>query len=238
MKTVAIIQARLGSKRLPEKILEQLDGRSMLEQIVRRCNAADRVDEVAVAVPAWEVEKIFNATGIACHGGPEDDVLTRLLDVAIRLKADKMVRVTADNALVDPDLMDQMIGFSDKAPIVTNTIPRTYPNGMDLEVWDVAWMRDTLSPALHKEDREWFYSWCVDNLGDHAFNKVMSDYPKAYKYRLTVDYEEDMDVIRKIYEAQAGAIWTTKTIITWLDAHPVVRLLNLKYAKEMGDRPK
>jgi len=78
MKPLAVIQARLGSTRLPKKILMNVAGRTMLERCVERCEQAKNVTSVVAAVPEHQVEEIFNFSGVAAHGGPEADTLSRI----------------------------------------------------------------------------------------------------------------------------------------------------------------
>lgn len=233
VKILAVVQARLRSDRLPKKIIAKLGNSTVLEQIQRRVKASD-VDVVLTAAPVADVEEIYAATGIAAFGGPEEDLLTRLLDAAKSVRADKMVRVTADCPLVDPSLIDRMLHYVDKAPIVTNTHPwRTFPNGMDLEIYDVGWL-ENLSENIPSDKLEYFYEWCTKNLATHAFFTVLNKASNLSMYRLTLDYPEDMEVIEAVYKAQGNEIWDTATIVGWLSTHSTVMMKNMKYNKETG----
>lgn len=237
MRTVIAIQARLSSERMPRKILADICGRPMLSHIVRRCRAVQNAEAVAIACPEGDQGPIFSATGVRPITGPEHDLLTRLLNVADDLEADKLVRVTADCPLIPPDLIRAGIETAEKdgaLPCVQNWRPRTFPDGYDFEVWDVPVLR-LLSTQLRDKDREWFASWYVDGKGNHH---SMQNKPNLAHLRLTVDYPEDLEVIRAIYEDMGDEVWGSELVARWCIANPQVMRKNQKHVKTFGARPK
>jgi spore coat polysaccharide biosynthesis protein SpsF (cytidylyltransferase family) len=154
MRTVAIIQARMGSTRLPGKVLMDLAGEPMLVRVVNRVRRAERLDEVVVATTASPSDDpIFEGCrqrGWAVERGSEKDVLDRYYRAARAHHADVVVRITADCPFVDAGLIDQVVGafLGGGYDYVSNVLePRTYPRGLDVEVFrfsalEKAWQED------------------------------------------------------------------------------------------------
>jgi len=236
MRTVIAIQARLGSSRMPRKILCDLHGRPMLNQILRRCRAVSNADGVAIACPEWDKTPIKMATGLDPITGPEDDVLTRLLNVADELEADKLVRVTADCPLIPPDMIRLGIEAMEKAhtPVVQNWRPRTFPDGFDFEVWDVPVLQ-ALSEKLRGKDREYFALWAMNN---NMTNRSIEGRENLSKWRLTVDYPEDLEVVRAIYAEMGDEVWGSDLILRWCAKNPHIMKLNKKHVKDFGESQK
>lgn len=235
MRTLIAIQGRLGSSRFPRKILEDLDGRPMIAQIARRCRAVKDAG-VLIACPERERDEIFKATGVGTVGGPEEDLLTRLLMAADHDHAEVLVRVTADCPLICPDLIEhglkQMGKY--KAKLVQNWRPREWPDGFDFEVWDVGLMRE-LSEKLTGGDREWFAQWALD----HGIPSVSLPGPKfannLQDFRLTVDRPEDLDTVRVLYGDMRGEVWGAELVVKWCLDHP--KLVKKAYIGTFGSRP-
>ncbi len=227
MKTTVIIQARLSSERLHKKILSPLNNSTMLEQIVRRCKVSKRADEVVVACPTQDVEPIFNATGIAAIGGPEVDVLSRLLIAAASTKADRIVRVTADCPLVCGQMIDMMLDQHSYCmkPVVVNTIGHTFPDGMDLEVYSVEWLKD-LATIIPPDWREYFAQYVCENYTPKVVERVIYPENLGKAIRLTVDYHEDLELVTRIYDAMGKYIWAFRTIVEWLIDRPHLLKIN------------
>jgi len=232
-RVIVVIQARLGSTRYPRKVLMPLRGATVLEHIYRRCQSSRMAKEVIVACPPTDSEVIFSTTGILPYEGPEEDVLTRLIGAGKKKMADFLVRVTADCPLVDPKMIDEMAELALKriTPIVTNTYTRTWPDGMDLEVYDFEWMQNLDEWIKPIADRGDFYMWCLERLPPRTFTQLQSARSLNH-YRLTLDYAEDMDVISEVYKAQRGAIWFTDTIVKFLDHNPRIARINAMHAKK------
>ena len=141
MKIVAIVQARMGSTRLPNKVMKLIGGVPMIELLLRRLARAEKVDQIVVATSLDEqnqplVEPV-RRLGYACEQGSENDVLDRFLQAAKKHQADVLVRITGDCPLVDPTLVDDVIRCFSAAQVdyFSNTNPPTYPDGLDIEVF-------------------------------------------------------------------------------------------------------
>ena len=235
MRAVIAVQARLSSTRLPRKVLVDLGGKPMLAQIVRRCKATGL--EVMISCPPEDAKDIGEAVpGVLVVPGPEKDVLWRMLLVAARAKATHLVRVTADCPLVPHDLILRAVEAiqATKAACVQNWRPRTFPDGFDFEVWDVAFLV-ALAGKLKDDDREWFASWCLT----HSMPSIpiTSAGENLSKMRLTCDYPEDLEVIRPIYEAMGDEIWESGRVVSWCKMHPATMAKNQERVKDFGARP-
>lgn len=167
MKTIAILQARMGSSRLPGKVLLDLAGKSMIQHVIERTQRARTVDAVLVATttdPSDEAVAAFCAAqGIACYRGSLHDVLDRYYQAARPLQPDVIVRITADCPLIDPALIDQTVQLmTDNGSLITdfacNRLPppftRSFPIGLDVEVCafaalERAWREST--ETFHRE---------------------------------------------------------------------------------------
>jgi spore coat polysaccharide biosynthesis protein SpsF len=229
VKCVVVVQARLSSTRLPRKILEPLGDRTMLEAIVRRCKAATMIEHVVVACPTGEDEEIFKATGIAPIPGSETDLVGRLTSAAKMNRATHFIRVTADCPFVDPTLIDSVAWRleKDKYPVITNWQRRTWPDGLDLDGYNLEWLEKYGKECLPETEREYFAQFIIQNEKQLVHN-VANKTNLSMKYRWTVDWPEDLAMVREIYKAMGDDIWRTQTIIDWLEANPRVRAMNLK----------
>ena len=148
MRTVAIIQARMGSSRLPGKVLMPIGRRSMLAEVVAAAAAARSIDQVVVATTDEPLDEQVAgeaaAAGAGVFRGDTHDVLRRYLGAARAFHADVVVRVTADCPLLDPEVIDAVVGAlldGEPADYVSNTHVRSFPRGLDVE----AMHRDVLA---------------------------------------------------------------------------------------------
>ena len=205
MRLVAIIQARMGSTRLPGKVLKDIHGRTMLARVVRRSMRSALIDKVVVATTKNKVDDVIvsecESLGVSSFRGSEADVLDRYYEAAKTFSADIVVRITSDCPLIDPEIIDRVVhAFLDSSPdYASNTIKSTYPRGLDVEVFTFG--------ALERAWREasaGFPSTCTSHL-------YIYQHPDLFKilsvtcdenwsnYRWTVDTKEDLDLIRAIY---------------------------------------
>lgn len=156
-RTVAIIQARMGSTRLPGKVMAEIGDKPLLRHVIDRVRLARRLDDVIVATSTSKADDVLAAycdrEAIACHRGDEADVVSRFLGAADQARADVIVRLTADCPFLDPALIDAVIERFEASDVdyATNTLERTYPDGLDVEVFSRA--------ALERTDRESRDSW-------------------------------------------------------------------------------
>lgn len=203
---VAIIQARMGSTRLPNKSLMDIDGKTALEFMIDRVRKSKLVDDIVIATTINQeddvIENLCINNKINCYRGSENDVLDRYYQSAKKYKAKIVVRLTSDCPLIDPDLIDETINIfiNKKVDYASNAVPpdkKKYPDGSDVEVFSFNALQRSWVEAKDLKDREHvtFYMWDKrDN-----FNTIMLDNEHDWgKYRITVDYIEDLELVRNI----------------------------------------
>lgn len=234
MKVVAIIQARMGSTRLPGKVLMDLAGEPMLARVVNRCRRAALLADVVVATttqPADEaIARLCEERGWPCVRGSEDDVLDRYHQAAEARRADVIVRITSDCPLIEPAVVDRTVKeFLDRQPGVDyacNVLPqRTFPRGLDVEVasraaLDRAW-REDLNPAW----REHVTLYIRRHPELFRLHGVMNDVDYS-DLRWTVDEETDLALARRIYGHFGHDAFSWGDVLALLAGHPDWSALN------------
>lgn len=221
MRIVGIVQGRMNSSRLPGKILKPIGGKPMLARVVERARQASLVDDVAFATttdPSDDaVESYCRKQGIPVYRGSLLDVLDRFYQAARMMRADAVVRFTADCPLLDPGLVDQTIRlFLDTgADFAANRLPppfrRTYPIGLDTEVCTFAALEQAWKEATARHDREHVLPYLYELEG--RFKVKILNYPQDYgSQRWTVDTPEDLELVRRIFRRMRG-----RPGFTWLD---------------------
>ena len=220
-KTLAIVQGRMASSRLPDKILKDINGKPMLAWVVDQARKAHLIDQVVVATtvdPSDDaVEFYCRENDIQCFRGSMHDVLDRFYQAARRYQADVVVRFTADCPLLDPQLVDQVLEefFKTGADFAANRLPppftRTYPIGLDTEVATFAALEKAWKEADAKHDREHVMPYLYE-VADR-FKVVRVEYEKDFGWvRWTVDTPTDLELVRKL-----AIRIQDKPSFTWLD---------------------
>lgn len=245
MKTVAIIQARMGSTRLPGKVLAEVQGRALLTLMLERVGRAASLDEACVATSTLPEDDPIAALcakhGVACFRGSLPDVLDRYYHCSLERSAERIVRLTADCPLIDPGVIDEVVGLlgSSGADYVANTAPppSTFPNGMDVEAFSFTALERAWREAQKPSEREHvtFYLWKSGLFDTRRLDLT----PSLAHLRLTVDYPEDLEVIRAVCSAldRDGISFGMREIAVWLSEHPEVRAQNSHFDAEAGWTP-
>lgn len=204
MKVVALVQARMGSTRLPNKVMLPINGVPMIELLLKRLSKACEIDQIVVATstdvrnaPLLEHVK---SLGYACEMGSESDVLERFVDIARLHHADVVVRITGDCPLVDPILVDECVRRFKSAGVeyFSNVVPPTYPDGLDIEVFSFAAL-DTASGKTNRlSDREHVTPYLRES-GEFSCAS-MSHLENLSSLRWTVDEVQDFSVVKSVFE--------------------------------------
>ena len=205
MRVVAIIQARMGSTRLPGKVLKDLGGETVLARVVNRTRRATLLDNVVVAtsvLPADDaIAEECESLKVACFRGDEVDVLDRYYRAAQKFGADAVVRITADCPLIDWELIDATIrsNLEQKADYATNALVLTYPRGLDVEVFTVDALERAWSAAKEEHQRIHVTPYLYET--PDLFKVIsVADETDHSKYRWTLDTTEDLEMIRAVYK--------------------------------------
>lgn len=222
MYVLAVVQARIGSTRLPGKVLADVNNRPLLWYVVRRAQLAKLVDQVVVAVPETpedlEIAKICAEWGVPCVMGPEQDVLARYLEAAQlwQPRPDVIVRLTADCPLIDPQVIDAVLQlfWRRAAPrtadvdhavaYASNVFPvRTFPDGLDVEAFPLATLERLDALATSPADREHVTSHLHANpqayLAEGRGIRTCRLQQNLAEARWTVDTAEDLEFVQNVY---------------------------------------
>ena len=231
MRVVAIVQARMGSTRLPGKVLADIQGHPMLWYVVQRTRAATTLNDVIVATttqsPDADIVDFCSQLGVTCFRGHEDDVLDRYYQAALREKADVVIRITSDCPLIDPEIIDTVVRafVAGQYDYASNSLVRTYPRGLDTEVmtFDVleqAWFR-----ARKPYERAHVTAYIYDKSSDFRLLSVTGDNDYS-QYRWTVDTPEDLELVRTIYGRLKGSDAFLNDVIQLLQREPAIADIN------------
>lgn len=226
MKTVAIIQARMGSTRLPGKVLKPLLNKPMLQWVVARVSAAQLLDQVIIATTDQaqddSLEQFCNTQAWPVYRGSEDDVLDRYYQTARQFNASEIIRITSDCPLIEPTVIDHLIAsYRSTVPSVdyaSDTITRTYPRGLDAEIFSFAALEKTW-----QEDQSGWREHVTPYIYNHPeqFRLLAITNPVDYSHhRWTVDTPEDFDLVTRIYEHFGHGAFHWREVIDLLEANP------------------
>ena len=212
MKTVAIIQARMGSTRLPGKMMLPLERSHVLTHDIQRVQEADTIDEVVVATSTKTADDIVaryaNRAGATVFRGSEDDVLDRMFSAATGANAETVVRITGDCPLIDWDVIDAVVDrlATENVDYCSNTVERTFPRGLDVEAFSYESFKHIHENAKEPHHREHVTPYYREN--DDQFNlaSVTSEeiFDEAWMQdrtdlRLTLDEADDYELLREVY---------------------------------------
>jgi spore coat polysaccharide biosynthesis protein SpsF len=204
---VAIIEARMTSTRLPGKIMLPIFGKPMLELLIERLKRATMLDQIIVAttnnLTDDVVESLTHKLGVGCFRGSEEDVLSRVLGAAHAFSTGAIVEITGDCPLIDPFIVDRVIRiYHEKGyDYVSNTLKRTYPRGMDTQVFSTTVLEEAARRTDDPVDHEHVSLFIYEHPEIFSLFNVVSNLPEKYwDIRLTVDTEEDFQLIKAIFE--------------------------------------
>jgi len=239
MRTVAIVQARMGSTRLPGKVAMPLAGVTALERCLRRLRQAVLLDDVVVATSDRsrddEVVRIAARAGVASFRGSEDNVLRRYADAAQEYRADVIVRVTADCPLIDPGIVDTVINTmrASGSDYASNVLVRHLPRGLDVEAVTARAIYFADALASDPADREHVTRYVVRRPGAFLNRSVQLEVPRAGlgNDRWTLDTPEDYAFLSRVFQhlADRGGREDRarfREVLDIVDAHPELRGLN------------
>lgn len=239
-KIVALVQARMGSKRLPEKVMKNvLPEQPLIKVLLKRLSQSKKIEEIVVATSSDassdRLEKYVRSLGYNVFRGSENNVLERYFYAAKENNADIVVRITGDCPLVDATLVDQCIEqfIETNVDYLSNTNPPTYPDGLDVEVFSFTALEQAYKEAVSDFDKEHVtpYLRNPDLFKQAAFSNAI-DYSLL---RWTVDEQVDLDVIKNVYEHFAPDIFFNwQDVIVLQKSHPDLFIKNQCVVRNSG----
>lgn len=216
MKISAIIQARTSSTRLPGKVLKELpknSGVTCLEHVIRRLKQCKKLDEIIVATvhdtfsgEDWRIIDIAKKENVQYFRGSEENVLSRYYYAALQYHSDIIVRVTSDCPCIDPKIVDSVIVSHLKLrktyiDFTSNVLVRTYPKGLDVEVFDFDILEKVYDGAKSDYDKEHVTSYIYNHPSTFRLNNISAcntlNHPNI---RVTLDTQKDYEFLCKIFE--------------------------------------
>lgn len=207
MNIVAIIQARMGSSRLPGKVLKKVLGRHLLEYMIERVAKSNQLDAIVVATTTSPqddtIAEFCNQFNVNCFRGAEDDVLSRYYETSKKFNADLVVRLCADSPLIDHRIIDSIImdflSKENRCDYLSNTINQTYPLGMNVEVFRRSALEIAHNFGTGQSEREHVTPYIYRHPEIFNICQVHAEYDMK-KMRLTVDEIEDYYLVKEIIE--------------------------------------
>jgi len=239
LKRVAIVQARMGSTRFPDKVMKRIGGVPMIELLLARLSRSKEVNEIIVATSSDERNRALaehvRGIGYRVHEGSENDVLDRYLGAATMADADVVVRITGDCPLVDPALVDEVIKkFTlSKVDYFSNIAPPTYPDGLDVEVFTFMALQKAAGETGKSFDREHVTPYLREN---PSFTRDSLKNGVNYsKLRWTVDEAADFEVVEKIFDRFSPEIhFTWQQVLDLQQKSPEIFMANMQLNRNEG----
>ena len=238
MRKLIIVQARMTSTRLPGKVMKIVCGKPLLEHLINRLKRVKCADQIVIATTVNETEDIIvdlcKKLDISYFRGSEEDVLGRYYETAVEYGGDVIIRITSDCPVIDPDVVDYLIDFYmknlKKYDYVTNTLKRTYPRGMDVEIVSFKALKEAHFNAYDPFDREHVTPFIRNRLTQYRLHNIKYSSDLS-RYRLTVDTSEDMELIRRIFESLyvENPEFTMKDILSKMAANPEWEAINTHF---------
>lgn len=231
MRVVAIIQARMSSERLPGKVLKTLNGVPMIQCIVNRASKAKRIDDVIVATSNETTDDmLYNfciQNDINVYRGDLNNVLKRYYDCATREKADIIIRLTGDNALIDAEIIDASVEVFEKQDVDYLRYCEELPIGMHIEVFSYQALKQAMDEVDNSECKEHVTLYMYKNIDKFRCitysEKEMTNHSTL---RWTMDTSEDYELVSKIYQSFRTIAFTYQDILDLYERKPELKLIN------------
>lgn len=241
---LGVIQARTGSSRLPGKIFMEFSGKSDLFHVYDRVSRSKKINKLVIATSDKssddKVLEFCVKEEINCYRGSEEDVLDRFYQCCKKfslVKNDIVVRITADCPLIDPIIIDEVIGFfeENKYDYLSNGIEPTFPDGLDVEVFTFAALKKSWEEAKLLSEREHVTPYIRSNESLFKIGNYRNKTDLSH-YRWSLDEIEDYQLINAIYEKlyTPDKMFITQDVLSLLKDNPQLCAINSKYARNEG----
>jgi len=241
-KIVTIIQARIGSTRLPGKVLMPLAGKPLILRMYERVTFAKYAGEIVVAITEEENDdqlfKICQQNSIKVFRGHSFDLLDRHYKAAKKYHADAVIKIPSDCPLIDPEIIDKVIQYyisnGQKFDYVSNLHPPSYPDGNDVEVMSFETLENVWINAKKDFEREHTTPYIWENPDKFRIGNVFWETGLDYSmtHRFTIDYKEDYQFIKRVYDElyEKNNRFGLKNILLLLEKNPEIKKMNQMYA--------
>lgn len=239
-KIVAIVQARMGSTRLPGKVMMKICGKPVLMHVIDRLKVCKLLDKIVIATTTCNQENIiFDAvenydSSIGLFRGSEENVLERYYLAAKKFNVDVIVRVTSDDPLIDPVLIDDLINeyLKNDCDYASNSIIKTFPLGLDAEVFSFNVLSKAYKNSTFDYEREHVTPYIKDNPDKFKLLNVPNNVDLSY-LRWTLDTKEDFEFIEEVYERiyHKKPMFFMKDVLNLLQKEPELIEIN-KHVKQ------
>ena len=242
---VAVVQARMGSSRLPEKVLKEIMGKPALWHLVNRLKHAHLVNKIIVATSDKDADKpilkFTRENNIDSYAGSELDLLDRIYQAAKKLAADAVVLITADCPLIDPAVVDTVIKYyldnRGKFDLVSTGTPlqtsKPYPDGLDTAVFSFKALQEMWQEVKDPFWREWFAANFYEHPEKYRY-AIMPCKDDLSNMRWTLDYEDDFEFITEVYKRlyQEDKIFLMEDVLHLLSQNPELMEINKGHKPE------
>jgi spore coat polysaccharide biosynthesis protein SpsF len=244
IKIVTIIQARMGSTRLPNKVMMPLAGKPLLLRMYERVDASNYTGIKIIATTEEEYDdpivSLCKDNGIKYYRGNSNDLLDRHYKAALPFSPDAVVKIPSDCPLIDPVIIDKVLKYyidnKNIFDFVSNLHPASYPDGNDVEIIAASALKDAWLNAKKDLEREHTTPYFWENQDKFNVGNVQWERGKDYSmsHRFTIDYKQDYAFIKRVYEElyTEDKIFTLQDILNLLDEKPEIKKINEKYAGE------
>lgn len=234
MRVNAIIQARCGSTRFPNKVFADIDGKPLLWHVVNRLRYSEKIDDIVIATTINSkddrIEEWCHKENVNCFRGSEDDVLNRYYCASLVFPSEVIVRVTADDPFKEPKVIDSVIGklIEEGYDLVTNNFPPSYPEGLDCECFTFKVLEEMENTTCDSFEREHVTQYIYHNPDKFKIGNVLSDVMLS-NYRWTIDTKEDYEMVKAVYanrKSDSKEILLLDEILAILDENPNIAKIN------------
>lgn len=238
---IAIIQARMGSSRLPNKVLKLLSDKTVLEQVYNRVIRSKYIDEVIVATTIDKsnlpIVNLCSSKGIRIFCGSENDVLDRFYQLAKLINPDHIVRITSDCPVIDSVIIDLIIQshLQSQADYSSNTIVDTFPDGLDAEIFKFTALKKTWEEAILPSEREHVTPYIKNHPEFFTLNSIESEI-NYFKKRWTLDTDLDFQFLSSIFNElyDGNPFFGINDILNLLERSPFLETINLNIERNEG----
>lgn len=234
MKVLCIVQARMGSERLPGKVIKPILGKPMILHTLNRLSKSKYINELVLATSDLEKEnelvEVVKEANYNVFRGSENNVLSRYKKTSDLFEGDIIIRVTGDCPVIDPIIVDNVISYfiMNEYDYVRLDVPDTFIRGFDVEVFSKEALNRTFKLAKEDRHREHVTLYMYENKDQFKIGYVKGEELYNKNYRLCVDTREDFKLITKIYEHFKDEFISAKEIIKYLDDNPELSKINVE----------